>query len=77
MCASQGAKQAQSVYYVLLNEIEMDDKVNEKSIQANMEYSQRAGKWKVVIKQAPSGLEEMRLLLLCFCCQHRMHFNSK
>lgn len=47
------------------------------NIQANMEYSQRASKWKVVIKQAPSGLEEIRLLLLRFCCQHRMLFNSK
>lgn len=33
----------------------MGDEVNEKNIQANMEDSQRASKWKVVIKQAPSG----------------------
>lgn len=31
----------------------MDNKLNEKNIQAKMEYSQRASKWKVVIKQAP------------------------
>jgi len=55
----------------------MDNKLNEKNIQAKMEYSQRASKWKIVIKQAPSGLEEIRPLLLCFCCQHRMLFNSK
>lgn len=59
---------------MLLDEIEMDDKLNEKNIQAKMESSQRASKWKVVIKQAPSGLEEIRPLLLCFCCQHRMLF---
>ena len=62
---------------MLLDEIEMGDEVNEKNIQANVEDSQRASKWKVVIKQAPSGLEEMRPLLLRFCCQHRMLFNSK
>lgn len=76
-CVQGREQNRHSLYYVLLNEIEMDNKVNEKSIQAKMEYSQRAGKWKVVIKQAPSGLEEMILPLLCFCCQHRMHFNSK
>ena len=67
----------QSLCYTLLDEIEMDNKLNEKNIQAKMEYSQRASKWKIVIKQAPSGLEEIRPLLLCFCCQHRMLFNSK
>lgn len=49
---------------MLLDEIEMDNKMNEKNLQAEMEYSQKASKWKVVIKQAPSGLEEIRPLLL-------------
>lgn len=29
---------------MVLDKIEMDDKLNEKNIQANMEYSQRASK---------------------------------
>lgn len=65
------------VCIILLDEIEIDDKQDEKNIQAKLESSQRASKWKVVIKQAPSGLEKIRPLLLCFCCQNRMLFNSK
>lgn len=40
-----------------LDEKEIDNKPNEKNIQAEMEYSQSANEWKAVIKQAPSGLE--------------------
>lgn len=55
-----------------LDEKEIDNKPNEKNIQAEMEYSQSANEWKAVIKQAPSGLEEIRPLWPCFYSQHSM-----
>lgn len=68
---SQGTKW-HSLYSMPLDEIEIDNKPNEKNIQAGMEYGQRASEWKAVIKQAPSGLEEIRPLWPCFCRQHSM-----
>lgn len=68
---SQGTKW-HSLYSMLLDEKEIDNKQNEKNIQAEMEYSQRANEWKAVIKQAPSGLEEIRPRWPCFYSQHSM-----
>lgn len=51
---SQGTKW-HSLYSMLLDEKEIDNKPNEKTIQAEMECSQSGNEWKAVIKQAPSG----------------------
>lgn len=44
----------------------MNNKQNEKIYKQMWTTAKELVKWKVVIKQAPSGLEEIRLLLLCF-----------
>lgn len=58
MCASSTAKQV-----VILEEIKVNNKLVFKNLQAKMDNSQKASKWKVVIKQTPSGLEGIRRLL--------------
>lgn len=58
--------------------MKMDNKRNEKKKYTSKDGMRpEAGKWKVVIKQAPSGLEEIRPLLQCFCCQYRMLFKHE
>jgi hypothetical protein len=49
---------------MLLDEIEMDNKLNGKNIQAKLECGQRANKWKGVIKQAAHVLEAAAEFLL-------------